>query len=478
MHLFCKIIMAFCNPGLIKSTDLGIMHIIKRLVKAGLFYFYICFFKFIHYILKTDILNAMIKKVLILLLLFSSVYSQNPQWIVYTMQNSQLPSNVTGIIVVDSNNIKWIGTTNGIVRINGNVWTIFDSTNSPISNDAIPWAKDAQNKIWISTNGKGVIVFDNGNWIILNTTNSGIPTNYIRNIEIDPINDTKWFSTNIGAVKYDGTNWITYDTTNSQIPHNNIAVIKSRNDTVWIGTTFKGLARFCNNIWTKYNIQNSNIPGNIITGIEIDKGHLKWIATYLGNGLGKLNDSSNSWAIYNTTNSGLPMNNLQCVKVINGIKWIGTAGQGIAKYNDTMWIVFNQQNSPIPSGDIHDITIDKLGNEWMTCAGGLVIYNETGIIGINNQQTEIPIDFELSQNYPNPFNPTTKITYNIPRDAKVKLIIYDILGREIKRLINDELKLAGSYTIEFNGTNLSSGVYFYKLESSDYSESKKMVLIK
>lgn len=92
--------------------------------------------------------------------------------------------------------------------------------------------------------------------------------------------------------------------------------------------------------------------------------------------------------------------------------------------------------------------------------------------------SHVPKVYSLSQNYPNPFNPVTKITYNIPIDSKVKLIVYDILGREIKRLINDELKLAGSYTIEFNGANLSSGVYFYRLESGDYTESKKMVLIK
>jgi hypothetical protein len=90
----------------------------------------------------------------------------------------------------------------------------------------------------------------------------------------------------------------------------------------------------------------------------------------------------------------------------------------------------------------------------------------------------VPKQFSLSQNYPNPFNPVTKIAYNIPFDAKVKLVVYDILGREIVRLINDELKIAGSYTIEFNGTNLPSGVYFYRLESGNYKESKKMVLIK
>ena len=120
-------------------------------------------------------------------------------------------------------------------------------------------------------------------------------------------------------------------------------------------------------------------------------------------------------------------------------------------------------------------TDERAGGENMEIYTALI---RDTLIGISPAAGNIPIDFKLLQNYPNPFNPTTKITYNIPRNAKIKLIVYDILGREIVRLINDELKLAGSYTIEFNGTNLPSGVYFYRLESGNYSESKKMVLIK
>ncbi|MBK7107203.1 MAG: T9SS type A sorting domain-containing protein [Ignavibacteriae bacterium] len=90
--------------------------------------------------------------------------------------------------------------------------------------------------------------------------------------------------------------------------------------------------------------------------------------------------------------------------------------------------------------------------------------------------------FSLSQNYPNPFNPTTKIKYSIPQDIKgemsnVKLVVFDILGREIKTLVN-ESKKPGNYEVEFNAKNLSSGIYFYKLQTGNFSEIMKMILMK
>ncbi|HPN37305.1 MAG TPA: T9SS type A sorting domain-containing protein, partial [Melioribacteraceae bacterium] len=85
--------------------------------------------------------------------------------------------------------------------------------------------------------------------------------------------------------------------------------------------------------------------------------------------------------------------------------------------------------------------------------------------------------FSLSQNYPNPFNPSTNISFTLPKSDFVTLKVYDILGKEIATLINQELN-AGSYIKPFNATNLSSGIYFYKLQASKYSQTKKMILIK
>lgn len=91
--------------------------------------------------------------------------------------------------------------------------------------------------------------------------------------------------------------------------------------------------------------------------------------------------------------------------------------------------------------------------------------------------SDLPTSFSLSNNYPNPFNPETIINYSIPSAAKVSLVVYDILGKEVATLVND-VKSAGHYSAIFNANNLASGVYFYRLNAGDFSSIKKMVLLK
>jgi hypothetical protein len=88
-----------------------------------------------------------------------------------------------------------------------------------------------------------------------------------------------------------------------------------------------------------------------------------------------------------------------------------------------------------------------------------------------------PIMFGLYQNYPNPFNPVTTISFQLPNRSFVSLKVYDVLGNEVKTLIEKE-KSAGQYEIEFDGNELTSGIYFYQLIAGDYTETKKMVLLK
>ena len=92
---------------------------------------------------------------------------------------------------------------------------------------------------------------------------------------------------------------------------------------------------------------------------------------------------------------------------------------------------------------------------------------------------EIPKEFILSQNYPNPFNPTTKIQYFVPIESgPVTLKVYDLLGREITTLVDNEQKPAGIYEVNFNASGLSSGTYFYELRTRNFVERKKMSLVK
>jgi hypothetical protein len=110
-------------------------------------------------------------------------------------------------------------------------------------------------------------------------------------------------------------------------------------------------------------------------------------------------------------------------------------------------------------------------------SNGAQIYKLEKTIGIQTLSSQIPEGFSLSQNYPNPFNPSTKIKFAIPNSSFVKLAVYDMLGREAALLVNKQLS-PGTYEYEFNASELRSGTYFYRLKSDEFSEIKKMILIK
>ena len=99
----------------------------------------------------------------------------------------------------------------------------------------------------------------------------------------------------------------------------------------------------------------------------------------------------------------------------------------------------------------------------------------------SNNKTEdekfIPIEFSLQQNYPNPFNPSTKISWQSPVGSHQTIKVYDILGNEVVTLV-DEFKTAGSYEVEFNSENLASGVYIYRLQTAEFTKTKKMMLLR
>ncbi len=99
------------------------------------------------------------------------------------------------------------------------------------------------------------------------------------------------------------------------------------------------------------------------------------------------------------------------------------------------------------------------------------------ITGAPTYSNEVPGTYALLQNYPNPFNPSTNIAFTIPKEENVTLKVYDMLGNEVASLVNGK-HIAGTYSIYFDGANLSSGVYFYKLTAGDYTDTKKMTLLK
>ena len=116
--------------------------------------------------------------------------------------------------------------------------------------------------------------------------------------------------------------------------------------------------------------------------------------------------------------------------------------------------------------------VGESGMILRTTNGGL-----TWVSGGQSRPSGKPDRFELGQNYPNPFNPTTVISYQLPVASDVRLAVFDLLGREVATLVNEK-KEPGSYTVTFNGSGLSSGVYFYSLQSGSYIQTRVLLLLR
>jgi hypothetical protein len=146
----------------------------------------------------------------------------------------------------------------------------------------------------------------------------------------------------------------------------------------------------------------------------------------------------------------------------------------LSSNNGTSWILKNQglENQ----NDVWSLTTTS---QYIFAGTDSSVWRRsfTEIIGIKKISGLIPSSFSLSQNYPNPFNPITSIRFDLPKISHTKLIVYNILGKEVTTLVNEKLN-AGSYQVSWDGRNYPSGVYFYKLITDEFVGTKKMVLLK
>ena len=138
-------------------------------------------------------------------------------------------------------------------------------------------------------------------------------------------------------------------------------------------------------------------------------------------------------------------------------------------------VMGNFGGSPVVGNWILRVTDDASSNSGTLMGWGLRFNNSS--TAVSPISTIIPGEYKLRQNYPNPFNPVTNINFDIPKAGIVSMKVYDITGREISTLVNQSME-AGSYNVEFDASNYSSGTYFYKIQAGDFTDVKKMVLVK
>ena len=137
---------------------------------------------------------------------------------------------------------------------------------------------------------------------------------------------------------------------------------------------------------------------------------------------------------------------------------------------------WTETNSGLSNLYVTSIDINSSGYIYAGTYGGGVFRSINSTVSVE-QENILPSIYFLNQNYPNPFNPNTIINYSIPNQSYVTLKVFDVLGREIETLVNEE-QAAGIYEIDWNAENNSSGVYFYRISTGSFSDTKKMLLIR
>jgi len=282
-------------------------------------------------------------------------------------------------------------------------------------------------------------------------------------------NDNVYKSTNLG------NNWVKFSNgvTNSQV----YSIAVNQLDNVFAGTYGSGIFRTRDNGLNWMQINNGLTATQIMSLAINANGEI--FAGANGQGVYRSTDSGDSWVQV----LGLGGMTLQAWKVaINRKGYIYAGIVGGQNVNLGVWMSTNNgDNWTQLSGGIFypfvdAIAFDSTGFAYAgTLGGGL--YKSTISTPVNNNNIAVPKKYLLEQNFPNPFNPTTGIRYSIPVGGFVSLKIYNILGNEIETLVSS-YQPAGNYQIMFDGSRLSSGAYFYVLQSGDYRETKRMLLVK
>ncbi|MCF7803063.1 MAG: T9SS type A sorting domain-containing protein [Candidatus Marinimicrobia bacterium] len=428
----------------------------------------------------------------------------------------------------------------GLVRKSGSQWTDLDLSKTGLpSNSTADILHASDGKVWIGVNSSsgffgspfrgGLVEYDYSKWNLYNKSESGIEIEAIDVLEEDASGNI-WMAQSTrddGVYRYDGTVWTNFNTSNSALESANINDIEASADgSVWIATDI-GLASARDTIKSVMTTGNSDLPGDEVTSVALDKNGKVWIGTY-GNGLASYDTTSATWTNYDDPllddrvgeilvtsendiivyfGGGFSAGTLarfdgstwtdftpdltgetitSLDEDLQGNIWVGfdlnfDGIAGVGMYDGSEWTEYNSLNSNYPGSAVEGLSVASNGDIWLaTNANGVVVFRGPDAITAiepENGNSNLPDRYTLSQNYPNPFNPATTIQFGLPEASNVRLEVYNLLGQRVTTLINKQLD-AGYHTIRWNASEYSSGVYFYRIRTGEFTQVHKMVLVK
>jgi hypothetical protein len=395
----------------------------------------------------------------------------------WTVQTSGITTQLNAVKSV-SNLVVWTAGAGAVVRKTTNAgltWTNANPNPGVINGDV--YAIDAfdANTAWVTTSPAATFIYrtTNGgtNWTQVFTQAGGF-IDGLRFVDAntgfaygDPVGArwSLWKSTNGGA-NWDSTGLYVAQNA-AEAGWNNAIEIKGNH--IWFGTSGTRVYHSSNfgATWT-FGATTGEANSYSVSFSDVNLGMMG------GTTMQKTIDGGATWAAITVPGTG----NITALASLGNTFWY-TRGLNVYKTVDagTTWTTaYTGVTNNLLDLDITTLGCCPVG--WAIGAGGVIV--GTGFItGTTENNNQTPVQYSLSQNYPNPFNPSTRISFQLPKAGVVNLVVFDLLGREVKSLVSD-FRQAGTYSIEFDASNYASGVYFYKLQSGSFTETKKMLLIK
>ncbi len=375
-----------------------------------------------------------------------TVYSFNPPFSVYPLS-----------IAVDKNDVKWITSKDGVLRFDGNTWSLF-------------------------------------------TEENGLSATSTYRVAVDS-NNVKWLATERGISRYDGVSWSAIGNDTELGDQKVLTVAVDKNNVKWFGTEYSGLYSYNDTTLTKHPLVFGDTTYTKVTAIAVDAHNTKWIGAQRSWGypsshtidyeqaLISLNDSAvtllpNTASVY----PQWPGWTIDTIAPEDGIIWYSDA-MTLQKYDTS-----DNTRTPVDPGlsdnfGIGAIAVDDVGKVWIVSHSGLKSYDGTTRKSYTfdyptsvEDHEKSPSALRITGNHPNPFNPSTTISFTLSRPGQTRLSVYDASGQKVRELASGHLS-AGAHSAVWDGRDdsgrtVSSGVYLSRLESGGIVNSAKMLLMK
>lgn len=414
------------------------------------------------------------KKLILTLFIFSSAITCYSQW---TEQTSGVTTTLYSVSAFDENNVWVCGAGGKVLRTTnaGVNWNLSTITGAPDlyvitaidANTALVSGSAANTFVYKTTDG-------GANWTQVFTQTGGF-IDVIAQVQSasqgifllgDPVGGrwSFWKSTNNGST-FDSTGLAYIPQAGSEGGFNNSYAYyryPSGTDYFWFGTNNTRIYRVSGG--TSYSVETTTglISVDVIKmgeGVNGFTGGASMLAT---------NDSGNTWFAYTVPGTGN-------ITGIFGVTPYVYYCRGTSIYSSTDGGLTYALQYTAPAGTYNHMARGSYYAWAVRSNGG--ISRITNPIGIQNISSDVPAKFRLEQNYPNPFNPSTNIKFDIPVKTNVKIIVTDIIGRTVGELFNGNVS-AGIYETKWDGSNFASGIYFVRMTTDNYSDTKKIVLLK